>query len=420
MKIEESHLQTISHSETLLINELSRSLEAKDQKIYKFGFGQSPFPLPDTVVASLQQHAYRKDYMPVQGLPALREAVAEFHSELDGVKWHSDCVLIGSGSKILIYAVMAAFKQADVLLVSPSWVSYEPQAKICGHQVYRIQTSLEEQWRLTPEKLIQCCENRTDPSLPIIMVLNYPGNPDGLTYTASELESIASVCRDYNILLISDEIYGLLNHKGKHQSIARFYPEGTIVTTGLSKWCGGGGWRLGVCHVPAALGAGLMQRMVGIASETWSCVTSPIQLAAIQAYTNNQEIQSHLTKQRRILSRLGNQCAESLNQSKVITPAPQGGFYLFPDFGLWRDKLTARGITTSGELTSAILEQTGVALLPGVAFGMPETSLTARLSYVDFNGEKALQAWQQDEELDRVTAHVREGIAKLVEWINQD
>lgn len=417
MNINDTDLQTISHSETLLINELSRSLEAKDKKIYKFGFGQSPFPLPASVVAELQKHAGRKDYMPVQGLAPLRQAVADFHTQVDKLDWQAQRVIIGAGSKILIYAVMAAFKQADVLLVAPSWVSYEPQAKLCGHTVYRIQTSLEDNWRLTPESLERCCNNRKEPHHPMILVLNYPGNPDGLTYTASELERLATVCRDNKVLLISDEIYGLLNHKGEHQSIARYYPEGTIVTTGLSKWCGAGGWRLGVCHVPLALGDALMQRMLGIASETWSCVCSPIQLAAIKAYDYNSEIQQHLAKQRKILARLGRQCSDALNDANIVTPAPQGGFYLFPDFELWRDQLASRGINTSTELTRAILQQTGVALLPGEAFGMPASSLTVRLSYVDFDGGKALACYSDNDKLDQVTAKVNEGIKAMIDWL---
>jgi aspartate aminotransferase len=137
------------------------------------------------------------------------------------------------------------------------------------------------------------------------MVFNYPGNPDGLTYTESELTALTTVFRKYNILVISDEIYGLLNHQGNHVSLARFYPEGTIITTGLSKWCGAGGWRLGVALLPTTIEEKLKKTMIGIASETYSCASTPVQYAAIDAYQIGPDVEAYLAHQRRILNRVG-------------------------------------------------------------------------------------------------------------------
>src|SRR5689334_3286852 len=122
------NLRKIEKSQTLLLNEQSRSLEQNGKKVYKFGFGQSPFLPPQRVIDALKANAHRKDYSPVQGIPALREAVAEFHRKLDGIDAKAENVLIAPGSKILIYAILAAFTEADLLVCAPAWVSYVPQA----------------------------------------------------------------------------------------------------------------------------------------------------------------------------------------------------------------------------------------------------------------------------------------------------
>lgn len=406
-------LRPISYSETLLINERSGALETM-RKVFRFGFGQSPFPVPASVSAQLREHAEEKAYLPVQGLKVLRESVAAFHRKQDGVDWQAERVLVGPGSKLLIYAVMAAFTRAEVLLVSPSWVSYEPQAHLAGHRVHRLQTCADDHWRLNATQLERFCVEREHLDLPLILVLNYPGNPSGTTYREADLQALAAVMRRYNILVISDEIYGMLNHAGSHCSLARYYPEGTLVTGGLSKWCGAGGWRLGVMHVPAALADNLLPRLLGVASETWSCVSSPVQFAAIEAYAFGPEIQAYVARERHVLSLIGHRAAAHLNASKVATAAPEGGFYLFPDFASWREPLARRGIHASDQLCTALLEEAGVALLPGTAFGMPANELVARLSYVNFDG---VQALRPNTDLTRVAAPVLEGIAALGDWL---
>lgn len=410
----EAFLRPISHSETLLINERSDTLE-QARRVFRFGFGQSPFPVPASVTAALASHAMEKAYMPVQGWRPLREAVAAFHRCQDGVDWQPQRVLIGPGSKLLIYAVMAAFAEADVLLVSPSWVSYEPQAHLAGHAVFRLQTGAEHNWRLSAEQLEAFCSQRTNPERPLILVLNYPGNPSGTTYGEAQLQALAEVLQRHAVLVISDEIYGMLHHQGEHRSLARYYPEGTLVTGGLSKWCGAGGWRLGVMHVPESLAAILMPRLLGVASETWSCVAAPVQHAAEVAYAFGTEIEHYVARERLVLSRIGRRAAEYLQQVGIETALPEGGFYLFPDFASWRQRLAERGITTSDQLCERLLEEAGVALLPGTAFGMPADQLVARLSYVNFDGTAVLEA--DMDTLDRLSMPVMEGLDAIRLWL---
>ena len=406
----DANLRPTRHSETLLANQVCNERSRAGQSVYQLGFGQSPFPVPAHIVNALKQSAHRKEYVGVQGLPELRRAVASFHS-LSGEDWDPDRVIVGAGSKILLYCLMAAVERADVALVSPGWVSYEPQAQLAGHPVFRLDTTFEEKWRLTPSALDRFCSRRAHVDRPLILVLNYPGNPDGLTYSPAELADLAAVFRRHGVIVISDEIYGLLHHRGEHASLAQFYPEGTIVTGGLSKWCGAGGWRLGVMHIPHALGEHYFQRVIGVCSETYSCAPAPIQHAAVSAYSMNDQLQRFLQNQRAELSALGRWCATRLQEAGVRVHLPEGGFYLFPDFGDHRAALQARGIFTSQQLTRRLLEEEGISLLPGSALGMPDSSLTVRLAYVDFDGTPALHQGACD------TGKMRRGVQNLCAWI---
>src|SRR5690606_20032185 len=124
----------------------------------------------------------------------------------------------------------------EISVPATCWASYVPQAQMLGKRISLLHTSFEDKWHISANRLRQLLEGEQDLYRPRILVLNYPGNPDGLTYTADELKEIAQVAREYEIILLSDEIYGQLHHKGSHVSVARYYPEGTIVSSGLSKW----------------------------------------------------------------------------------------------------------------------------------------------------------------------------------------
>jgi aspartate aminotransferase len=226
------------------------------------------------------------------------------------------------------------------------------------------------------------------------VVLNYPSNPTGATYDSAELEELARVAQTYRVVLLSDEIYGELHHAGCHVSIARFYPEGTIVSSGLSKWCGAGGWRLGTFSFPRGL-SWLLDSMAAVASETYTSTSAPIQYAAVRAFQGGIEIERYLWGVRRVLRALGGWSAQCLRKAGVLVDQPAGAFYLFADFSTHAEALAAHGIATSAALCEHLLEETGVAILPGTAFGRPVAELTARLAYVDFDGARALAAAKQ-------------------------
>ena len=375
-------------SATVSINDRSNDLIKAGKDVIKFGLGQSPFPVPDSVVKALQDAAAEKDYLPVQGLPALQDAVADHHRRFFGISCDPEDVLIGPGSKELMFLLQLAYN-GELVLPTPSWVSYEPQAKILGRAISRIPTSADSRWLLTPELLDDFCRRGED--RPRLLILNYPSNPSGTTYSRDELAALAEVARHRRMLVLSDEIYGKVHHTGEHHSLVPLLPEQTIFSSGLSKWCGAGGWRVGVFVFPPKL-AWLRKAMAAVATETFTSTCAPVQHAAVTAFNRNPALVDYLRRSRIILKGLGEYVHECLTAAGAAVVPPAGGFYVFPDFEPQRELLAERGIYTSAQLCRRLLEDTGVAMLPGSEFGRDREELTARIAYVDFDGAKALDA----------------------------
>ena len=417
------NVRGLTGSATVTINERCDRLLGEQREVFRLGLGQSPFPVPPTVVEALRDNAHRKAYLPVRGLPELRAAVAEYLHRRQGISRAPEDVIIGPGSKELMFLLQLVY-YGDLVIPAPAWVSYAPQAHILGRQIRWLPTRREDGWHLSPDRLAELCA--ADPQRPRIVILNYPSNPTGGTYTLDDLKRIARVAREYRVVLLSDEIYGELHHKNQHVSIARFYPEGTIVSGGLSKWCGAGGWRLGIFSFPRSM-AWLLEAMAVVASETFTATSAPIQYAAVRAFQGGLRIERFLWYSRRILGALGRWCQRQLHQAGAEVEPPSGGFYLFPDFAPHAAALEARGIRTGADLCKRLLDETGVAILPGSAFGLPPESLTARLAYVNFDGARALAGAEVlpknepvDEEFLRTyCANVMTATERIADWLNR-
>jgi len=399
-------VKDLKPSSTLLINETSRRLEAQGKKIYKFGFGQSPFKVPENIVKELKDNAHQNKYLPMQGLSELRNAIAKYTSEKKNYDYKSDNVIIGPGSKELMFLLHVIF-DGEIILPAPSWVSYAPQAILGRNKIQILQTKRENNWFPTASEIEEIILK--DQKKNYLLFLNSPNNPSG--QICDNLEEIASIAKKYNLIILSDEIYSELCFEGDYQSISNFCPEKTIISTGLSKWCGAGGWRLGYFLVPDSLIE--IKNMINVlASETFSAVSAPIQYAAIKAYENDHS--NYINKSRKILSVVGNYVYENLKSNKVLINKPQGGFYLMPEF------LNKR-FNSSSEMCDSILNDTGVALLPGSDFGFDQKQMLARLSFTDFNGQKFMDGIKDNEEIDydkinEFAPKVVEGVDKLKKW----
>ncbi len=416
------NIRGLGISATLAVQQRCAELRRAGREVFNFGLGQSPFPVPDSVVEALRENAAKKAYLPVHGLPELREAVAACHRQRDGVDVRPDCVLVGPGSKELMFLLQLVF-YGEILIRTPCWVSYLPQAQIIGRRVSRLHTTFEDHWKVRPEALLRAIELVHDDDRPRILVLNYPDNPTGLAYSPDELRELAEVARRFGVIVLSDEIYGPLHHHNEHVSIARYYPEGTIISSGLSKWCGAGGWRLGTFAFPPDL-RWLMDALAAAASETYTSVSAPVQYAAIRAFQDGPDILAYLRDARRVLAALGAMCCTILTEAGLRLHAPQGAFYLFLDFSPLAGRLAQRGITSSAALCDRLLEEAGVAVLPGSVFVRPRSELTCRLAYVDFDGAAVLQAAGQNPDgpldagfIERHCPRVLEGCRRIAEWV---
>ncbi len=376
----------LAPSSALALSERVDAQRASGELVSKLTLGQSPFPVPERMVAALRDAASAKDYAPIQGYAPLRKAIAKYVEGRLGIDRTADDVVIGPGSKELLFLLQLVFA-GDLVVPTPAWGSSVPQATLIGRRVVPVPASAEDGFLLRPAMLEQALAS--EPRRPRLLVLNYPSNPTGLTYRADELRELGQIAQRHELLVLSDEVYGELHHKGQHTSVARYYPEGTIVSTGLSKWVGAGGWRLGCLVFPDQLRP-ILSAMVAVASETFSSTSMPIQRAAVVAFEGGEDIERYLFQVRRVLSALGRFTARRLQSYGLRCAQPTGGFHVFADFG---PALGGRAsIDGSAALTARLANEARVALVPGVAFGRPRDELTARLAYVDFDGSRALAA----------------------------
>ena len=399
-------IKNLKPSSTLMINETSKKIEEQGKKVFKFGFGQSPFSVPQDVVEELKTNSYQNKYLPIQGLDQLREVVAKYTSSKKNYEYNSSNVLIGPGSKELMFLLQIIF-DGEIILPAPSWVSYAPQAILGRNKVQIVQTKRENNWFPTGKEIEEIILK--DEKKNYLLFLNSPNNPSG--QVCERLDEISQVAKKYKLIILSDEIYSELCFKSNFKSISSFCPEKTIISNGLSKWCGAGGWRLGYFIIPDSLGD--INKMINVlASETFSAVSAPIQYAAIKAYKNDHT--KYITKSKNILKAVGEYVHSNLKSNKILINKPQGGFYLMPEF-------LNKKFNSSSEMCNSILNETGVALLPGTDFGFDQTQMLARLSFTDFNGQEFMNKIEDNQKIDNdhivnFAPKIIQGIDKLKKW----
>ena len=400
-------VKNLKPSSTLKINELCKDLESKGKEIFKFGFGQSPFKVPEDVISELKKNAYHNKYLPMQGLPELRSAIAKFESKKKQKKYDGANIIIGPGSKELMFLLHMIF-DGEVLLPAPSWVSYKPQAILGRNKFHFIETSKEKNWfpsAESVEKIVSKDKNKN-----YLLFLNSPNNPCGLV--CENLEEISEVVKKYKILVLSDEIYSDLTFESDFRSLSDFCPDQTIISNGLSKWCGAGGWRLGYFVIPNQF-IKLRESLKVLASETFTSVSAPIQYAAIAAFNNDHT--EYLNISKNILKSVGNYVYENLRSNKVLISKPQGGFYLMPEF-------VDKKFKNSEDMCNDMLKKSGVATLPGSDFGFSEKKMFARISFTDFNGDEFMKNVPKDlninhDLLNKFAPKIVEGTKRLKAWV---
>lgn len=377
-----SKAQNLTTSATLAVNEAVAKRRADGRETIHLGFGEASFPLHPLLATALADAAKNTAYAPVFGILKLRQAIADYLMRQRGLAFSSDQIIIAPGSKPLLYALFQVL-EGDLLLPVPSWVSYAPQARLAGRKVIGVATDSEDCHRLTLQALSQAMlQARKDGADPRLLIINTPSNPTGSMFERSDVEALALWAREEGITLISDEIYAELAHGWReHISPAFYYPEGCIVTGGLSKAFSAGGWRLGYAALPpTSAGAKAMVALRSLASEIWSSTTTPVQEAAVVAYSPNESIEQYVHQSALAHGYLADHLYKTLTELDVPCPRPAGGFYLYPDFSPWRSALSTMDITTGAELVHYLLEEWDIATLPGSVFGEAPESLRLRLS----------------------------------------
>ena len=399
-------VKNLKPSATLRMNEESKKLETQGTKIFKFGFGQSPFPIPKDIVDELKNNAYQNQYLPMQGLPELRSSISRYINNKKKYNYVSENVIIGPGTKELMFLLHVLF-DGDVILPVPSWVSYAPQAIIGRNKIHWLETTSSNNWFPTAESLEKIISKNKNKNY--LLFLNSPNNPSG--QICNNLEEISVVAKKNNLIILSDEIYSELSFKKDFKSIANYCPEKTIISNGMSKWCGAGGWRLGFFIIPESLNE-IKNSLKTLASETFSSVNAPAQYAAIAAYENNHD--EYIDNSKNILKAVGEYVYDNLKSNKVSINKPEGGFYLMPEF-------SNETFSDSNEMCSNLLKETGIALLPGSVFGFSKKKMTARLSFTDFNGQEFMKNISQSQKIDqnvllKYAPKIIEGVEKLKNW----
>lgn len=361
----------IEASKTLAVTALARKLKSEGRDILSLTAGEPDFRTPahvaDAGVEAIQSGATR--YTAAAGEPALREAVARNYSARWDRELRREQVCVSSGAKPLLYYLMSVLLDPgdEVLYPRPFWVSYEAMVKMRSGRPKPIETRLEEGLKLKAADLDASVTDRSK-----LLLLNNPTNPTGAVYSRKELLELAEVVRDRDLLVISDEIYeDLLYGDLSHQSlytVAPWMPERTVVVSGVSKSFAMTGWRLGYALGDPAI-------IVPLANYQSQALSSPSQISQRAALAAMDGPREPIEAMRLAFEERRNLVCDFFSATGFPFVDPQGAFYLFFDTS---PVLEARGWEDGNRFCSELIEEEGVVLVPGDAFGMPNY---ARLSF---------------------------------------
>lgn len=392
-------------SPTLAINEEIDRRRRLGLPVVPLGFGEANVPVLPGLQQRLAEAAHEGGYGPVAGLAELREAASGYLLRR-GTPAAAERVVAGPGSKPLLFAVLRAL-ELPVLLPRPSWVSYAAQARIAGIRTLWVEPRPGQGGVPDPDRVAELAEQeqRSDGRPPFVVLLTLVDNPTGAVADPDTLARLVEVARVHRLPLISDEIYRDLLHDPGRRLVgpAELAPELTFTTTGLSKNLAVGGWRIGVLAVPdGPLGNQVRTRVLGLASELWSVPPMPVQRAATWAFGEPPEVTRRFADSARLHGAIVAAVTERMTALGIEFVAPGGGFYVYPDLAAYRELLHAKGIGDSPGLAAALLEQHGVATLPGVAFGDRPERLALRMATSMLFGRTPDQRQQAIEAADPV------------------
>jgi aspartate aminotransferase len=347
----------------------ARALEAEGRDIIHLEIGEPDFDTPPNIIAAAHRALDEgwTHYGPPLGLPALREAIAADARLRKGFDAQADNVVVTPGAKpIMYYALLALVEQGDeVIYPDPGFPIYESMTRYAGGTAVPIPMREENDFRLDVDELRGLVTDRTK-----MIIFNSPHNPTGSLLTAGDIEAIADIARERDIIVLADEIYGRSVHDGEFHSIAALpgMPERTIILDGFSKTYAMTGWRLGYAILPPELVTPFSKMIIN----SVSCTSSFSQVAAVEALTGPQDAVGEMVAEFRARRDL---VVAGLNEIPgVRCRMPAGAFYVFPNIG---------GTGLDGaEFANRMLHEAGVCVLAGTAFGQVARD-HVRISYAN-------------------------------------
>lgn len=350
----------LAESATIAISTLAQNLKMQGRDILSFSTGEPDFDTPDSIKeAAIKaiQEGFTK-YTPVAGILELREAIAHKLKRENGLEYTPSEILVSNGAKQSLFNIFQALinNGDEVIIPSPYWVTYPELVTYSGGKNIFIPTSQESGFKITPEMLQKNITSKTK-----MLVLTSPSNPTGMIYSKIEIEKLYEVIKNTDIIIVSDEMYEKLVFDGSFCSIASVNEDllqRTITVNGLSKSVAMTGWRIGYL---ASKNKELVKLMDNLQSQCTSNINSITQKASLIAL--NGGVDKEIEEMRLAFLERCDFIFNQINQIKKISALkPQGAFYLFIN-------IQETGLQ-SLEFSKQLLEKYGVALVPGVAFGM--------------------------------------------------
>jgi aspartate aminotransferase len=377
-------LARVAPSATVAISQKARELARAGRDIIALSAGEPDFDTPqhvkDAAIRAMSEG--KTKYTNVDGIPELKEAVAAKFRRDNGLDvTAADCFVSSGGKQIIFNALLATLNPGDEVVVPvPYWVSYPEIVRLCGAEPVYAKADAATGFKLTPQALEAAISSRTK-----WLILNTPSNPSGAAYTMDELRGLAAVLFPHpHVHILTDDIYEpLVYDGGKFATIAQVEPAlrpRTLTMNGVSKSHAMTGWRIGYCTGPREL----LAAMTKLQGQSTSCPASISQWAAVEALNGSQDF---LKEWLAAFQGRRDLVVEGLNAANGITCLkPAGAFYVFPSCAglLGKSSKGGRKLSTDEDFVLALLEETGVALVHGSAFGLAGHF---RLSYAASDGE---------------------------------
>jgi aspartate aminotransferase len=382
-----SSLARVKPSPTIAVSNMARELKAAGKDVIGLGAGEPDFDTPDNIKAAAKAaiDAGKTKYTAVDGIPELKQAICAKFKRDNGLDYTPEQVSVGTGGKqILINALMATLNPGDeVVIPAPYWVSYPDMVLLAGGEPVIAEASIQTGFKLTPDQLEAAITPKTK-----WLIFNSPSNPTGAGYTHSELKALTDVLlRHPHVWVMTDDmyehlVYGDFEFCTPAQVEPKLYDR-TLTCNGVSKAYAMTGWRIGYAAGPKEL-IGAMRK---IQSQSTSNPCSISQWAALEALNGTQDF---IPANNATFVRRRDMVVEMLNAAEGIScPTPEGAFYVYPSIAGCIGKTSPGGVKITDDETfaTALLEERGVAVVFGAAFGL---SPNFRVSYA--TSDEALKA----------------------------